>query len=267
MLLTFTLAAASLASPLGPTPLSTPVELEAPAGDKKKDDVGESVRLVTGDRVALAASYFPPRSRSGDKSPAALLVHDAGSDRSQLVELALYLQRKGFGVLALDLRGHGESATEDFSWDSMDDSARQSAWAFANRDIEAAASNLLERREIHSANLSLIGVGAGGGLILRHAYDDEAARAVALVAPPEQAMGVHLGDGITDLGGLPCLILVSREDRDRAEEMQARSHAGNGDYEYVDVEVLRDASDEILTGRELPKDLARWLRKVVGESG
>lgn len=263
MLLTITLAAASLTPSTGLTPTSAPAPLVRTAGDKTSDDIGETVRLVTSDRVILAGSYFAPRMRGGAKVPGVLLVHDAGSTRSAVLGMAVYLQRKGFGVLAVDLRGHGESMTPDLIWANLDKSARGSTWAFASRDLEAAASYLLKRTEIHAANLSLVGVGAGGALALRHAMEADATRAVVLLSPPLDAMGFDMTVGVSKLEGLPCLIVAPKEGREQAEGMQSRGHAANDGYEYVTVQVMKTAADEFLSDKRLNSSFSKWLTDEV----
>jgi alpha-beta hydrolase superfamily lysophospholipase len=264
MLLTITLAAASLSPPIGPTPTPAPAPLVRPSGDKKKaDDIGETVRMVTRDKVTLSGSYFAPRTRGAAKVPGVLLVHDAGSDRSTVLDMAVYLQRKGFGVLAVDLRGHGDSKSTDLNWAEMDKGARGSTWAFASRDLEAAASYLLNRSEIHAANLSLVGVGAGGALVLRHAVEEDAARAVVLMGPSLEVMGFDMTEAVSDLEGLPCLIVAPKEGREEAEEMRSTCHAANDGYEYVTVQVMKTAADELLNDKRLNSSFAKWLSDEV----
>ena len=61
----------------------------------------------------------------------ALLVHDAGASRTQLEPVADRLSKQGFGVLTLDLRGHGGSKTAKLDWEKLSEADKKSAWAFA----------------------------------------------------------------------------------------------------------------------------------------
>ena len=264
MLLTITLATASLAH-ASPTPITPPTAISRPVEEDKNtsDSLGETVRIVTRDKVALSGSYFAPRTRGKAKVPGAILVHDAGSNRAALAEMAVYLQKKGFGVLTLDLRGHGESVDEDLDWSKMEDKAKESAWAFAGRDLTAAGSYLLGRKEIHAANLSLVGIGDGGALALRHAIDDDATRAVVLVGPSGEAQGFDMTEGICDLGGLPCLIVAPKDGRKLAEGMRDEGHDANDDYEYVTVQVMKSASDELMGDKRLNSSFSKWLTDEV----
>ncbi len=233
------------------------------ARDRRSDEIGEAVRLTTRDKLSLAASYFAPRTRGDSKVPGVLLVHDAGSSRESVASLALYLQRKGYGVLTLDLRGHGESAGKELDWSKLDEKGRQSAWAFAARDLDAAASYLLKRKEVHAANLSIVGVGAGGALALRHAMDDDATRAVVLIDPPAEVYGFDMTEGIADLGGLPTLVVASKDCRDRAQGMQADAQEANDGYEYITVQVMRCDRGEVLSDKRFNSAFSKWLTGVV----
>lgn len=217
------------------------------------------------DKVQLAASYFAPR-KSSTRAPGVLLIHDAGRDRRQLEGLANYLNRKGFGVLTLDLRGHGESASKDTDWSKMDEKTREATWAFAGRDLSAAAAFLRRKKEIHSANLSIVAVGAGCSLAVRHAIGDENARAVVLIAPRAETRGDHLATGLIELEGLPTLIVVSKEGRELAAALQAEAEQANDDFEFIDVQVLRSSAEELLGDKRLNASSATWLKNQVAPS-
>lgn len=260
MLLTISLVAAGL-TPADPTALNAPASIQ-----RAGDELGETVRVVTKDRVSLEASYFEPRSKGDTKAPGVLLVHDAGSNRETLLSTAAYLQRKGFGVLTLDLRGHGESATDELTWSEMSDEKKEATWAYAARDLTAAGKYLLDKKEIHAANLTLIGVGSSCALALRHAYDDDATRAVVLIAPEESSLGFDVAEGIVDLGGLPTMIVAPKEGRELAETLQATAHEENDGYEYVTVSVMRSDREGLMSDKRLNSSFSKWLTTQVKDS-
>jgi pimeloyl-ACP methyl ester carboxylesterase len=145
----------------------------------------ERVRLQTADSVHLRGTYYPPNRV---KAPCVLLLHPLGSDSRQKPwrELAATLQRKGFAVLALDFRGHGQSTTVDPDefWSGRYANNRayvrglgQSQISFHDfhkryypvliNDIAAARSYLDRKndaREVNSSNLVVIGADTGATL-------------------------------------------------------------------------------------------------------
>lgn len=75
-----------------------PASEPAPAG-------WESVRLQTRDGLELGAWFHPGQP----SQPVVVLVHGVRDSRTGQLPLLLRLQDQGFGVLALSLRGHGDS--------------------------------------------------------------------------------------------------------------------------------------------------------------
>lgn len=104
------------------------------------------VRLTTGDGVELAAWYVASTNEA-----AIVLLHGAGSTRSDVLDQAAVLARHGFGVLMIDARGHGDSAGRamDFGW-------------HGDADIAAATGYLAGRPDVDPARIGLVGMSMGG---------------------------------------------------------------------------------------------------------
>jgi len=104
--------------------------------------------LQTEDGVALAGWYAAPLN-----STAIILLHGAGASREAVRPYAEMLTRHGYGVLALDLRGHGESggSTNRLGWQGT-------------RDVGAAVAFLEERPEVEK--IGGLGLSLGGEVLL-----------------------------------------------------------------------------------------------------
>jgi uncharacterized protein len=77
-----------------------------------------AITLHAADNETLAAWYLPPSNGA-----VIILIHGAGGSREGLRPHAQMLAQHGYGVLALDLRGHGASSgkTNRFGWSSTPD--------------------------------------------------------------------------------------------------------------------------------------------------
>lgn len=64
----------------------------------------ETVTLTAQDGIQLQGWYRPP-----DNGAVIILLHGAGGTRESMRAYAAALAKHGYGILALDLRGHGES--------------------------------------------------------------------------------------------------------------------------------------------------------------
>ena len=187
-------------------------------------------------------------------------MHDAGSNRAQLAKLALQLQRNGFGVLAVDLRGHGGSAARDLDWSKLDDDKKAQTWPYARRDLEAASQWLSKRDEIHSTNINLVGISVGCTLTVAQASRDQNVNAVVLISPREAPeLGYELHEEILELEGLPSMVFTRKKD-DSTRHMVEEANNLSGDP-YIDLVFGGSKSAELSDDKRMVKSVTDWLEK------
>ncbi|MBB4100098.1 alpha/beta hydrolase [Sphingomonas kyeonggiensis] len=126
----------------------------------------QAVRLKARDGVAIAGTWWPGREPD---APAVLLLHGVGASRDQTVPMAEALVAQGYGALAIDLRGHGESTITDHSY-GLDEGL----------DARAAFDWLKAKQ--HGAKVGVIGVSLGGAAALVGRDGAVPADALVLVA-------------------------------------------------------------------------------------
>jgi len=241
--------AALLASPITARPTSRP-------GVQEPVDV----RIRTSDAQELAATFFAPqrkKSQQGNPAPGVLLIHDAGGNRHELDDIATRLQKSGFGVLTVDLRGHGDSRSESNDWSKLGEAARSRLWALATRDVAAASTWLLSQGEVHSTNLSLVGLGSGCALAVRQARRDENVRCVVLMAPRSLDFGFDVASDLQKIEGLPTYVLAAKDD----EGARAMVATANGDtHPFVELEYAAARLKSVLEDRKTPGKIAHWMK-------
>jgi pimeloyl-ACP methyl ester carboxylesterase len=118
-------------------------------GDRTPTDVGlsfEDVTFPASDGVALSGWYVPSRAGA-----AVVLLHGAGSTRSEVLAHAAVLARHGYGVLLYDARGHGRSRGRamDFGW-------------FGDRDVAGAVAFLRRQPTVDPDRVAAVGLSMGG---------------------------------------------------------------------------------------------------------
>ena len=96
-----------------------------------------------------------------------VLLHGSGSTRDGVLDHLAELARAGFGILAFDARGHGESDGTAMDW----------GW-YGDRDTAAAVSFLEHRPDVERGRIGAVGLSMGGEEALTTAASDPRIRAV-----------------------------------------------------------------------------------------
>lgn len=121
----------------------------------------EDVTVTTRDGVKLVGWYIPSKNRA-----AVLALHGASSSRMQPLNHAAALASQGYGVLLLDMRGHGESGGTTYL--SYDNSA----------DVQAGVAFLRSRVDVSPERVGGLGLSLGGMAVLQGAAKEPALKAV-----------------------------------------------------------------------------------------
>ncbi|MGB8265722.1 MAG: hypothetical protein WCE44_05340 [Candidatus Velthaea sp.] len=120
------------------------------------------VTFLTSDSVHLRGSYWEPRD---ENAISLLLIHDAEEDRNEWDPFVPLFRTRGWGVLAVDLRGHGESVRQDMRADLLkpnpDDLTSSHQYP---TDVRASLAFLARQPKADPAKLATIGVGLGADL-------------------------------------------------------------------------------------------------------
>jgi len=126
----------------------------------------ETISFVSADGVPLKGWLVkPPHSRA--KSPAIIVCHGVGANKSDFTELAASLAKRGYFVLLFDFRAHGESG-----------GSRTSLGYHEQKDVLAALSILKSREEIDLQRIGIYGFSMGGSTAILAAAQSGAFSAI-----------------------------------------------------------------------------------------
>jgi dienelactone hydrolase len=170
------------------------------------------VRLNAADDTGISAAYYAAIT---NPAPGIILVHDYGKTRDEWSTFVPALQSAGFAILAIDLRGHGESTRRLTAQGPK-------ALAYHNftprdfqdmlLDLDAAYDWLIAQPGVNKNRIAIVGGGLGANLAIRYgAFNDEVA-AFLLFSPGFIYQDVRTDDVIAKLGNRPAHICVSQFD-------------------------------------------------------
>lgn len=165
--------------------------------------IGEQVSIKTEDGFEIVGSFYKSQSESG-----VILLHMLNRNRGDWNSFAEQLNKEGYSVLSIDLRGHGQSLKK---------SGRTIEWQmFSEKDFNdmildvKAAKEFLESKGVKK--VSVIGASIGANAAINYAEEDMEIKTVILLSPGLDYRGVKVEDTIKDYGNRPILIVASEDD-------------------------------------------------------
>ena len=177
----------------------------------------QTIKFESADKVEIVGTFYEsPKANS----PAVLLLHQFGSNRKSYDTLAKNLQTKGFGVLAIDGRGFGESVK---TTDGKAVTAERTADGVKGMeaDVAAAFDFLAKQKNVDAARIGIVGASYGSSLAIIYAAQNPKVKAVALVSP-----GINYFDNlptepaIKSYGDRPLLLVAAEDDKESADAVR-----------------------------------------------
>lgn len=160
--------------------------------------------LTTQDGIKLSARYYSSNSEKG-----VILLHMLDNKKESYDLFAQSLNKEGYAVIAVDLRGHGES---ELNWKDF----RLEEFKGMVFDAKAAHNYLLEKG---ITNVAIIGASIGSNTAINYAAEAEIST-VILLSPGLDYRGVGSAQAIQNYQN-PVFIAVSKEDEYSYESSKA----------------------------------------------
>jgi alpha-beta hydrolase superfamily lysophospholipase len=213
-------------------------------------DAATAVSLRASDGVSLSAAWTPPSATA----PAVLLVHSLSRKHQDWDSVAEALANNGFGVLALDLRGHGGSSGGYGSLQSM------------LLDVQAALAWLKSRHDVNPSRIGVAGMHFGATLTVLAAGSDPSVRSIALLSPASEFRGLRCEPAMRSFAARSgAAFLVAG----RLDPYAARSAKQLGEIEpgVRDVRILDESAANgrglLAAAPDLIPALVDWFRKTL----
>lgn len=170
--------------------------------------VQREVDFTTGDGCKVSGTLHLPAEKP---LGAVLCLHQYMSARESFDAVAPLLVSRSLAVLAIDLRGHGKSGTQqDYDKAQHRDPALFAAMA---ADVAGAVNLLRAEPGLKDVPLGIVGASVGAGLALQYAAGHEDVKALCLLSPGDY-MGVPASESALKV---QCRVLMTSEDAATAD--------------------------------------------------
>jgi dienelactone hydrolase len=190
------------------TPTAIPAEMPAPV----------DVQIPGAEGLILAGTYV---GVPGVPSPAVLLLHMYGKDRTTWSDFALRLQGAGVASLAIDLRGFGGTGGgED--------------WKLAIEDVRAALAWQSAQPGVDKDKLAVVGASIGANLSMLVGAEDATIAAIGLLSPGFDYFRVKIDqEMMRQYGARPALLAAAESDGYSAETVRSLAQAAQGKVDLL----------------------------------
>ena len=206
------------------------------------------ITLTTDDGMELHGKFFEAES-----SKAVILLHMLGRQHENWDEFAAKLNRAGYNVLAIDLRGHGKSNVD---WKEFADEQ------FTNMAIDVKEAKDFLFLKNSRFRYAIVGASIGANLALNHAVKDKDILGAVLLSPGLDYRGVKTGETVLSYGKRPVLLVASEEDTYSAESTRVLSSKIVGDKKQILFNNAGHGTDMLKAEPELSDEILLWLDEV-----
>ncbi len=166
------------------------------------------MKLTTKDNVEIACDWYPAENPAGYL----VLLHMMPATKESWKEFAEMAAGKGLSSIAIDLRGHGESAGGPEGYNAFADEEHQQSM----KDVEAAVEFLSARgkgERVLPEKIVLVGASIGANLALWYLAEHPEIKKAILLSAGEDYRGIKIPPLMQKLSaGQSLLMFASRDD-------------------------------------------------------
>ncbi len=165
----------------------------------------EEVSFSTVDNVRIQGDWYSSPNPNGK---AVILLHMMNRDKSSWIDFASFLSTKGFDVLAIDLRGHGNSIYQEDKFLDYKLFTNAEHQASIN-DVSAALDFIEQNKKNTRNNIFLVGASIGANLALQSLQMNPEIKRAVLMSPGLDYRGIKLDNIIQDLSSEQSVMMLS----------------------------------------------------------
>ncbi len=186
----------------------------------------ETIKFESAGKVEIVGIFYQSTNAN---SPAVLLLHQWGSNRRSYEELAKRLQNKGFGVLAIDGRGFGES-TRTADRAVIAPARNDAAVSGMKADVDNALNFLAKQKNVDPSRIGIVGASYGSSLAMIYGAENKKVKSVALLSPGLNYFGnMPIENAAKDYGDRYLLMVAAGDDKESAETVRTLKQAAAND--------------------------------------
>lgn len=217
----------------------------------------EVFTLTADDGVAIQGRLYAPDAVA---PPGLMLVHGRGGSSDRWEALARRALQAGYLVGAVELRGHGASASPPEAPEGFR-AFNAATWQGAHLDIRALEA-LLISRGADPENLYIAGEGLGASLALQYAAEHPMLQGAVLLSIGLEEEGIAAEPLVAALADRPLLLIWSEGDAHGAAAGNVLKQVAPGLVEVRTYAGSAHGTDIFATSEVAIEQVVRWLDQM-----
>lgn len=220
----------------------------------------EKVELITEDGIKIIGDYYEAQKSD---APAVILLHMMPETRVSWRDFAPLLVERGFQVLAIDERGHGESTMGgELNYQKFSDDQQQ-----AKKFDVLAVRKFFVDKGISAENIFVGGGSIGANLAIQYMAEHPECRAGFALSPGFNYRGIGTRPLMEKLNSEQSIYLVGAKDDPNVsgnwEQVEKLSQIGPAQKQLKIFETGGHAENVLKTHHDFAQELADWLKKFL----
>lgn len=197
--------------------------------------------------------------------PLVILLHSLSSSRWEWKEYPRHLLNAGYAVLAIDMRGHGESVYKGKTlnvWRQFDDAS----WQKLADDPQVFLDHIAQQPDFNMVNthsVGIIGASLGANVGVNYASKHpQTVKALVLLSPGLEYHGIETFTPLTHYEN-PVYFLASSDDAYSADSVKRLYKFALGKKKIKIFEDLGHGVDMMAKNPDLGKDMRDWMVRML----
>ncbi len=175
----------------------------------------ELIKFDTSDGVTIYGDYY----KQVKPSPLLILLHMYGRNRTTWAKAIPDWYNRGFAVVAIDMRGHGNSLIQNGQPIRFDQQGNAELFKQAWKDVEAAVNFLEQDKNVVTSRTVLAGASIGCTVALIAGSKLDYVRSAVLMSPGEKYLGIDSCADIRNFAGKPLFMVSDQKEAPACETL------------------------------------------------
>jgi len=220
--------------------------------------VAEQVVLETSDNVKIYGTFY----EADQNAPGVILLHMMNRSRKDWGNFIFDLAEKGFSVLTIDLRGHGQSIEKTDGTKLFHGTFSKAEFKDMVKDVDAAIK-FLHLKKIDRKRIAIVGASIGANVAINYAADNPGAiKGVTLLSPGLNYRDVKCTQAMEKYTG-PVFIAASRGDKYAYKSFLSLSQINKPRIKTEISEGSYHGTNLFIGIKGFEQQIADWLEKKV----